>query len=197
MTWERTEDPLDPFPTYGDNKLFTIKMYHSGELTDDFYVRGKVDFFDFCDKDFMSLLKVDNMVKDLGYENPLRTDSDVINMCKFVLEHMMIDTNVVIQEIDGDEDDQRRPVQISKGNSKLAFEYPVSGLVDDCNEWKHGCPKMKTYRAMTAAFKIIEGFKVGCRPLIGLDGCHLKSRHGVIAYAVVEMENKDSWIWFL
>lgn len=44
-------------------------MYHSGELTDDFYVRGKVDFFDFCDKDFMSLLKVDNMVKDLGYEN--------------------------------------------------------------------------------------------------------------------------------
>lgn len=42
-------------------------------------------------------------------------------------------TNVVIQEIDGDEDDQRRPVQISKGNGKLAFEYPVSGLVDDCS----------------------------------------------------------------
>ncbi|KAB2622173.1 hypothetical protein D8674_024355 [Pyrus ussuriensis x Pyrus communis] len=58
-----------------------------------------------------------------------------------------------------------------------------------------------------------EGFKSGCRPLIGLDGCHLKSLYGgqllcavgidpndetwVIAYAVVEMENKSSWIWFL
>ncbi|KAM1074324.1 hypothetical protein ACFX11_019488 [Malus domestica] len=55
-----------------------------------------------------------------------------------------------------------------------------------------------------------EGFKSGCRPLIGLDGCHLKSVHGgqllcaviidpngetwVIAYAVVEMENKSNWI---
>ncbi|XP_070672245.1 uncharacterized protein [Malus domestica] len=58
-----------------------------------------------------------------------------------------------------------------------------------------------------------EEFKSGCRPLIGLDGCHLKSVYGgqllcvvgidpndetwVIAYAVVEMENKSSWIWFL
>ncbi|XP_068331459.1 uncharacterized protein [Pyrus communis] len=58
-----------------------------------------------------------------------------------------------------------------------------------------------------------KGFKSGCRPLIGLDGCHLKSVYGgqllcvvgidpndetwVIAYAVVEMENKSSWIWFL
>ncbi|XP_068329819.1 uncharacterized protein [Pyrus communis] len=58
-----------------------------------------------------------------------------------------------------------------------------------------------------------EGFKSGCRPLIRLDVCHLKSVYGgqqlcavgidpndetlVIAYAVVEMENKSSWIWFL
>ncbi|XP_050152899.1 uncharacterized protein LOC126627413 [Malus sylvestris] len=92
-------------------------------------------------------------------------------------------------------------------------------------EWKHGCSKMKAYRDMIAAMKIIEGkhveqytrlwdfaeeinktnpgsivkikldegmfqmmyvclgackegFKHGCRPLIGLDGCHLKSQHG-------------------
>ena len=58
-----------------------------------------------------------------------------------------------------------------------------------------------------------EGFKSRCRLLIGLDGCHLKGVYGgqllcavgidpndetwVIAYAVVEMENKSSWIWFL
>ncbi|KAK4385541.1 hypothetical protein Sango_2678100 [Sesamum angolense] len=57
-----------------------------------------------------------------------------------------------------------------------------------------------------------EGFKV-CRKVIGLDGCFLKGPQGgqfltavgidannnifSIAYAVVENENKDSWVWFL
>ncbi|XP_062020920.1 uncharacterized protein LOC133737368 [Rosa rugosa] len=56
-------------------------------------------------------------------------------------------------------------------------------------------------------------FKAGCRSVIGLDGCHLKSPHGgqlltavgvdannttwVVAYAQVEMESTDSWKWFL
>ena len=58
-----------------------------------------------------------------------------------------------------------------------------------------------------------EGFKKGCRPLIGLDGCFLKGLYGgqllsavgqdannhlfVIAFAVVDIENKDNWTWFL
>ncbi|VVA28874.1 PREDICTED: LOC18777017 isoform [Prunus dulcis] len=58
-----------------------------------------------------------------------------------------------------------------------------------------------------------EGFKAGCKPLIGLGGCHLKSPYGgqllsavgldasnmawVIAYAQVEMETNDLWIWVL
>ena len=53
----------------------------------------------------------------------------------------------------------------------------------------------------------------GCRPIIGIDGCHLKGSFGgqllcaigkdandnmfPIAYAVVEQELKDSWTWFL
>ncbi|XP_061991204.1 uncharacterized protein LOC133709465 isoform X2 [Rosa rugosa] len=57
------------------------------------------------------------------------------------------------------------------------------------------------------------GFRAGCRPILGLDGCHLKSAYGgqllaavgldpnnttyVVAYAMVEMESKDSWDWFL
>ncbi|KAB2628859.1 hypothetical protein D8674_033654 [Pyrus ussuriensis x Pyrus communis] len=74
-------------------------MYHGGQLSEDFYVGGNEDFFDYCDKDFMSLLEVDNIVEELGYGNifmsyqyrflgmeirnglkPLMTDSDVINM---------------------------------------------------------------------------------------------------------------------
>lgn len=57
------------------------------------------------------------------------------------------------------------------------------------------------------------GFLVGCRPIIGLDACHLKTKTGgqmisavardsnekyfTFAFAVVEVESKDSWIWFL
>jgi hypothetical protein len=61
-----------------------------------------------------------------------------------------------------------------------------------------------------------EGTKKGfnsCRPFIGVDGCHLKTKHGGIlliavrrdandqyfplAFGVVENECKDSWRWFL
>ncbi|WVZ07735.1 hypothetical protein V8G54_021081 [Vigna mungo] len=54
---------------------------------------------------------------------------------------------------------------------------------------------------------------VSCRPIIHLDGCFLKGKYGgelltavardandqmcPLAYAVVEVENKDTWTWFL
>ena len=57
------------------------------------------------------------------------------------------------------------------------------------------------------------GFLAGCRPIIGLDGCHLKGRFGgqllaaiardgndnmfPVAFAIVEQETKDSWTWFM
>ncbi|XP_072066818.1 uncharacterized protein [Arachis hypogaea] len=59
----------------------------------------------------------------------------------------------------------------------------------------------------------LDACKAGCRPLIGLDGAFLKTLHGgqiltacgqdannhifVIAYAIVSVENKDNWQWFL
>lgn len=58
-----------------------------------------------------------------------------------------------------------------------------------------------------------KGFTAGCRPLIGLDGCHLKGPFGgqlltavgcdandgmySIAWAVFEAENTETWNWFL
>lgn len=58
-----------------------------------------------------------------------------------------------------------------------------------------------------------KGFKAGCRRVIGVDGCQLRGPHpGVlltaigidandciypIAYAVVEVENKNAWKWFI
>ena len=58
-----------------------------------------------------------------------------------------------------------------------------------------------------------DGFLGGCKPFIGLDGCHLKGRFGgqllsatakdgndnifPMAMVAVEQENKDNWTWFL
>ncbi|KAB2628899.1 hypothetical protein D8674_033694 [Pyrus ussuriensis x Pyrus communis] len=143
MTWEMREDPLDPFPTYfiigffyaaisGNNDLFTIKMYHGGQLSEDFYVGGKVDFFDYCDKDFMSLLEVDNIVEELGYGN-------IFMKMEFMKSFEPIaQSRVVVEELDGDEDDQcnlieKRPVQVNRGKAKLAIEYPVNGLGGECS----------------------------------------------------------------
>ena len=56
------------------------------------------------------------------------------------------------------------------------------------------------------------GFLGGCRPIIRLDGCHLKGRFGgqilaatardgndnifLVALVVVEQESKGSWVWY-
>ena len=58
-----------------------------------------------------------------------------------------------------------------------------------------------------------QGFLVECKPIIGLDACHLKTKTGgqlmcavgrnpddeyfPVTYAVVEVETKDTWTWFL
>jgi hypothetical protein len=58
-----------------------------------------------------------------------------------------------------------------------------------------------------------KGFLSSCRPFIGVDGCHLKTKYGGIlliavgrdandqyfplGFGVVENETKDSWRWFL
>ncbi|XP_056688012.1 uncharacterized protein [Spinacia oleracea] len=58
-----------------------------------------------------------------------------------------------------------------------------------------------------------DGFRKGCRPIIGVDGCHLKGAYPAqilvavskdgnnnifpMAWATVEIENKETWEWFL
>jgi len=72
-------------------------------------------------------------------------------------------------------------------------------------------PQFKRFYVCLEACK--QGFKEGCRLLIGLDGCFLKGYYGgqllsvvkqdgnnqifIIAHAIVDVENKDNWKWFL
>ncbi|XP_028944722.2 uncharacterized protein [Malus domestica] len=72
-------------------------------------------------------------------------------------------------------------------------------------------PVFKRLYICFAALK--KGFQEGCRSIVGFDGCHIKGPHpgqilstvGVdanngmfpIAFAVVEVENRETWTWFL
>jgi hypothetical protein len=77
-------------------------------------------------------------------------------------------------------------------------------LLDDAGHFK------RCYFSFDACKR---GFLAGCGPIIFLDGCHLKTKFGVIlltaigmdpndcifpvAFAIVEVENTSSWKWFL
>ncbi|XP_024200093.1 kinesin-related protein 4-like [Rosa chinensis] len=90
----------DEVPDYGQPDYFTIKVFHGSCIRDNKYVGGNVNFFDYVDKDKMSLVEIDNMVRQLDptYEGQridywyrigsedealtkLSTDLDAITMC--------------------------------------------------------------------------------------------------------------------
>lgn len=70
------------------------------------------------------------------------------------------------------------------------------------------------FRRMYVCYAALrDGFLDGCRQLVGFDGCHIKGPHkgqllsavgidannGIfpIAFAIVEIENQETWTWFL
>ena len=71
----------------------------------------------------------------------------------------------------------------------------------------------KTFKRLYVCLKACKDSFVSCRPIIGLDGCFLKGKYGgellsamardgndqmvPLAYCVVEVENKETWSWFL
>ena len=75
-------------------------------------------------------------------------------------------------------------------------------------------PGKQVFRKFYVCFHALkQGFKQGCRRVIGLDGCFLKgpcqgqllaavskdsnNQMFPVAWAVVEIENKNTWKWFI
>ncbi|XP_027933675.1 uncharacterized protein LOC114189166 [Vigna unguiculata] len=70
-----------------------------------------------------------------------------------------------------------------------------------------------TFNRFYTCLKACKDSFVSCRPIIGLDGCSLKGRYGgelltavgrdgndqmlPLCYALVEVENKETWTWFM
>ncbi|KAL5779074.1 hypothetical protein ACOSQ2_009811 [Xanthoceras sorbifolium] len=90
--------------------------------------------------------------------------------------------------------------------------YSYGFVVRKCNPGSIAF--LRTIPAFFLSFEAQKlGFLQGCRPIIGLDGCHLKGRfpgvllaavgldanNGVfpIAICIAEGETKDSWCWFM
>ena len=71
----------------------------------------------------------------------------------------------------------------------------------------------KIFMRFYTCLKACKDSFISCRPIIGLDGCFLKGQYGgelltavardtndqmlPLAYAIVEVESKDTWSWFL
>ncbi|KAI5331139.1 hypothetical protein L3X38_021265 [Prunus dulcis] len=110
--------------------------------------------------------------------------------------------------------------------NKEDFVDQFHKLHDYCEELKKGNPgstillktemdgKNKRFHRLYICLEACKrGFKEGWRPVIGMDGAFIKGPHpgqllaavGIdgknrmfpIAYAVVEIENKDMWEWFI
>ena len=103
---------------------------------------------------------------------------------------------------------------------KHADQYKyVYDYCEALTQWNPGtCVKvhregMRFQRMYVCLDACKRGFLAGCRPIIVLDGCHLKGPFGgqllcvvgkdgnndmyPLAYAVCEVESRSSWTWFI
>ena len=94
-----------------NSDFFTIKVFHGGRFSEEkgrkCYVGGTVSYFDWNDKDKMSLIELDDIAKRLGYadfvgfhyRNPafvldggfkmMHVDEDVLDMVGCVEDHVV------------------------------------------------------------------------------------------------------------
>ncbi|GJS76679.1 calcium/proton exchanger [Tanacetum coccineum] len=100
-------------------------------------------------------------------------------------------------------------INVSLG--QLLKTNPISTVKLDVDEVSGGKTYFKRFYVCFKAMK--DGWTEGCRKVIGLDGCFLKgtikgelltamrrdanNQMFLIAWAVVTVENKDNWLWFL
>uniref|UniRef100_A0A2N9J8Y1 Transposase MuDR plant domain-containing protein n=1 Tax=Fagus sylvatica TaxID=28930 RepID=A0A2N9J8Y1_FAGSY len=137
--------------------------------------------------------------------------------CGKSFQHIELSRNQVYR-------DKRKAREMLEGDEKLQYAalWDYAAMIRktnvgskvyikcDCSE-DGGQPRFLRMYVRYHAQKV--GFLASCRPIIGLDGCHLKGRFGgqllattardgndnifLVAVAVVEQECKESWIWFL
>nr|GMD98144.1 uncharacterized protein LOC109150412 [Ipomoea batatas] len=189
------------------NCPFTIKTYnqvHSCGNQDE----NKVVTSGFLAKFFKDDFRVNT---DWG-RGPFQEHVKAKFNCQLTINQAYLAKKKAMKQIDGQDSEQFKLLndyceELRKSNPgtivkmKLDSEFIVNGR-----------PRFVRPYICFGACK--EGFISGCKPIIGLDGCHLKgSQKGgqllsaigldgdnsifPVAFAIVEGELKDSWCWFL
>ncbi|TXG54883.1 hypothetical protein EZV62_020139 [Acer yangbiense] len=115
---------------------------------------------------------------------------------------------------------KRRAIEVLLKEHEECFKHlrAYAVMVQQCNPgsaaYIHLLDKTSTFERMFVSFDAQrKGFLEGCRPFIGIDGCHLKGPYGGVllsaialdansglyplAYCICEGETFLSWSWFL
>ncbi|KAI5335127.1 hypothetical protein L3X38_025260 [Prunus dulcis] len=97
MSWD-FRAPGAPHHSYSDPKLFSIRISHGGQISGNCYASGNVAWFDYCDKDRMSMTEIDNMVRELGYDGVITVvESECKDSWVWFLELLVKDVEIVNQ----------------------------------------------------------------------------------------------------
>ncbi|XP_016647160.1 PREDICTED: uncharacterized protein LOC107880369 [Prunus mume] len=213
-------------PKYTDPDKFSLEIHHGGKLIKgggiDEYVGGEVVFLDHVDGDKMSWIELVRIVEQLGCERNelvmiLITLSKIHNITATIQRDFGLEPSS--QQI-------YRARKKACTLNKCDFVDQFHKLHDYCEELKKANPgstvvlktkmdgdQKRFHRLYICLDACKRGFIEGCRPLIGMDGAFIKGPHpgqllaavgsdgnnGMfpIAYAIVEIENKETWVWFI
>ncbi|GJX68162.1 pentatricopeptide repeat-containing protein [Tanacetum coccineum] len=191
-----------------DDLLRKLSQDNGNGMTDPFHiVETKVEKYPIHDVDTHWRMRKPSEY-DYDFVGDLFVDIEQLKGCLtyYALERVLI---MVLQNCYGKRDDYRDP---SRSYAKAILESNPGSTV------KVGVtvnPDDKTYfdRFYVCFKRLKDGWKLGCRKIIALDGCFLKrpsvgeilSAIGrdannhifLVAWAIVNVENKDNWSWFL
>lgn len=119
--------------------------------------------------------------------------------------------NIALKAINKTHEDSY--AQIWDYGNELKRVMPESTVAIELEDIEAGQERGRFKRIYIALGPFKRGYKAGCRPVIGLDGCHLKGPFGgqlltavgmdpedgmyPIAWSVVDAENTNNWCWFL
>lgn len=136
------------------SEYFTIRIHHSGkfvELNHRCYVGGKVDYFDYCHQDEMSMLELNEMAKELGLTDILNFfhNRGVMNDCNYIdkmksdidtmfLDNFLDDFRVTEIFVEHEYLDESESVQNEdEDTDHLPHVYEPLGYVGDDDEPQH------------------------------------------------------------